>query len=144
MYDRLFFQLEREGTDEVAVAEEVDGVIAFFGFFERPVARAAIVLSAILDLLHEGVVNLLILKGEEVLVGLAEQVADGVRDTRVEVLQSRFAGDIFRDDEVELEFAYLSFDACFLIAFVEGGEGAGCHLEHGGARDGLRELSVEC
>ena len=144
MYDRLFFQLEGEGTDEVAVAEEVDGVIAFFGFFERPVARAAIVLSAILDLLHEGIVDLLILKGEEVLIGLAEQVADGVRDTRVEVLQPRLAGDVFRDDEVELQFANLAHHTRFLIAFIEGGEGARCHLEHGGASDGLRELSVEC
>ena len=61
----LFFQLEWERADEVAVAEEVDGIESGFDVVDGPIAGAVIVLSAVLYLLHEGIVDLLILEGEE-------------------------------------------------------------------------------
>ena len=140
----LLFYLERERADEVAVAEEINGIEAVLYLLYGPIAGAVVRFAAILDLLHEGVMDLLVLKREEEVVFFAEEFSVGFGDSCVEVLHSRCAGDILRDDEVELQFAYLSGHAGLLVAFVEGGEGTGSHLEHGGAGDGLRELSVEC
>ena len=135
--------MERERADEVAVAEEVDGIEAVLYLLYGPITGAIVVLSTILDGLHEAIVDFLILKGEEVLIVLSEQVADGVRDTCVEILQTRRTSDILRNDEVELQFAYLSGHAGLLVAFVESRDGTGGHFEHGGTGDGLRELRVE-
>ena len=82
----LLFYLEGEGTDEVAVAEEVDVIEPVRHFFHGPVAGAVKGFSAILYLLFQGIGDLSALEGEEVLRRLAEEVTDGVDDTHVEVL----------------------------------------------------------
>ena len=82
----LLFYLEGEGTDEVAVAEEVDVIEPVCHFFYGPVAGTIEGFSAILYLLLQGIGDLSALEGEEVLRCLAEKVADGVDDAHVEVL----------------------------------------------------------
>ena len=105
----LFFQLERERTDEISLAEEVNRVESRHHLIHRAVARTVEHFAGIFDLLFDGVGDLVALEGEHMRFALFQQVACGINDACVEVLDARRAGNILRNGEIELQFADMAF-----------------------------------
>ena len=118
----LFLELEREGTDEVSVAEEINGVEAFFDFLHGAETGAVIGFSGVLEQLRNRVGYLPALESEEAGLALVEECSVRVDDADEQILDSRLASDILRDGEVPLQFAYMRCDACFPIILVKGSE----------------------
>ena len=129
----LFFHLKWERTDEISFAEEVNRVESGGDTLDRPVACTVVLISGVFDLMGEGIGHLAALEGEDVLFGLAQQVAVRVNDTDIEVFETGGTGDVLGDGVVKLQFADMTGHAGLLVVFVEGSEHAGGHFEHRGA-----------
>ena len=139
----LLFQLEREGTDEVSVAEKVDGVESVYRCFQGLIAYSVIRFAGIFDLLGEGIGDLSALEGKEMRFVFADEVTVRIDDAYVEVFESRRAGDIFGDGVVKLQFAHMAHHAGFAVVLIEHRERAGGNLHHRGAGDRFGQLFVE-
>ena len=102
---RLFLELEGEGTDEVSIAEEINGIEALQHLFiltQRAITGSVVRLARIFYLLHQRIGNLRILKREQFLFALAKDVSLRVYDACVEVFPPRRTGNVFGKDVVKL------------------------------------------
>ena len=114
----LLFYLKWERTDEISVAEEVNRVKSCYDILHRPVASTVVLVSRVFDLAGEGIRHLAALEGEDVLLGLAQQVAVRVDDTDIQVFETGCTGDVFRNGVVKLQFADVTAYVCLLVLLV--------------------------
>ena len=121
-----FLDLEGEGADEVAVAEEIDVIEAFLhflSFVKGAVTNAFVRFAAILNLLRHRIRNLAALERKEFRFTLTDEVSFRSDDTGIEVLQARRTGDVFGYHIIELQLANMARHLRLSVVLTEGRKG---------------------
>ena len=137
--------MEGEGADEVAVAEEVHGIETFLDcvvLLQGAVAGACIGFAAVLYLPGERIRNLAALEGKKFVFTLAEKDPFRRDDAGIEVLQTRRTSDIFRNDEIKLQFANAACHLRLSVVLIERREDTRSHLKHRRTRHSFSQLRV--
>ena len=118
-----FLNLEGEGADEVAVAEEIDVIEAFLhflAFVQGAITNAFVRFAAILNLLRHRIRNLAALERKEFRFTLADEVSFRRDDPGIEVLQARRTGDVFSYHIIELQLANMARHLRLSVVLTEG------------------------
>lgn len=104
----LFFQRKGETSHQIALDKEV-GVIdtRLQDLLHRPIQRSGELFATVLNILLDGVFDLSVFEGEEVVGRFLHGDAIGAYDTQIDGLDAGCAGDVLEDGVVELQLLNL-------------------------------------